>query len=129
MLSHLDETLQHQGTRPFRTPAVSDHRFFDRYWFEALHPDGDVALITGLAFYKNLGTCDGFASIQRHRRQHNLRLARPLDDDPDHPRLGPLVVEVRRPFEELRVSLFAQELRTPYPISAVRIYRALDALV
>jgi hypothetical protein len=30
--------------------------------------------------------------------------------------------------EELRISLFAQELRTPYAISTVRIYRALDAL-
>ena len=30
--------------------------------------------------------------------------------------------------EEFRVSLFAQELRTPYPVSAVRVYRAIDAL-
>jgi ATP-dependent helicase HrpA len=29
--------------------------------------------------------------------------------------------------EELRVSLFAQQLGTPYPVSATRIYRAIDA--
>ena len=38
------------------------------------------------------------------------------------------VREVRWMIEELRISLFAQELRTPYPVSPVRIYRALDAL-
>ena len=43
-------------------------------------------------------------------------------DDPD-------VVEIRWMIEEFRISLYAQELRTAYPISAVRILRALDALV
>ena len=47
---------------------------------------------------------------------------------PAHRRESPEVVDVRWMIEELRISLFAQELRTPYPISAVRIYRALDAL-
>jgi ATP-dependent helicase HrpA len=30
--------------------------------------------------------------------------------------------------EELRVSLFAQQLGTPYPVSAKRIYQVLDQL-
>jgi ATP-dependent helicase HrpA len=30
--------------------------------------------------------------------------------------------------EELRISLFAQTLRTPYPVSEERLYRAMDAL-
>jgi ATP-dependent helicase HrpA len=38
------------------------------------------------------------------------------------------VREVRWMIEELRISFFAQELRTPYPISEVRIYRVLDDL-
>jgi ATP-dependent helicase HrpA len=38
------------------------------------------------------------------------------------------VREVRWMLEELRVSLFAQPLRTPYPVSAVRIFRVLDDL-
>jgi len=36
--------------------------------------------------------------------------------------------EVRWLFEELRVSLFAQELRTPIPVSVKRLARAIDAL-
>jgi ATP-dependent helicase HrpA len=38
------------------------------------------------------------------------------------------VRQLRWMVEELRVSLFAQSLGTPYPISEQRIYRALDAL-
>jgi ATP-dependent helicase HrpA len=41
---------------------------------------------------------------------------------------APDVVEIRWMIEELRISLFAQELRTPYPVSEVRLYRAMDAL-
>ena len=39
------------------------------------------------------------------------------------------LAEVRWMIEELRVSLFAQRLRTAYPISEQRIYRVLDRLV
>ncbi len=38
------------------------------------------------------------------------------------------VREVRWMIEELRVSLFAQDLRTPYPISEIRLHRILDSL-
>ena len=39
------------------------------------------------------------------------------------------VREVRWMIEELRISLFAQELRTPYPVSAVRLYKVMDQLL
>jgi N-methylhydantoinase A/oxoprolinase/acetone carboxylase beta subunit len=42
-------------------------------------------------------------------------------DDPD-------VVELRWMLEEYRVSLFAQELRTAYPVSDKRIMKALEAV-
>jgi ATP-dependent helicase HrpA len=38
------------------------------------------------------------------------------------------VRQIRWMIEELRVSYFAQELKTAYPISDIRIYRAIDAL-
>ncbi|PRC51046.1 hypothetical protein C6A85_66180, partial [Mycobacterium sp. ITM-2017-0098] len=40
---------------------------------------------------------------------------------------APDVVDIARMIEELRVSLWAQQLGTPRPISEQRIYRALDA--
>jgi ATP-dependent helicase HrpA len=47
---------------------------------------------------------------------------------PPHRREDADVREIPWMIEELRISLFAQELRTPHPISEVRIYRAMDAL-
>ena len=38
------------------------------------------------------------------------------------------LTEIRWMIEELRVSLFAQALGTAYPVSAKRIYRALDEI-
>jgi ATP-dependent helicase HrpA len=45
-------------------------------------------------------------------------------DDPRQPRLA----ELRWQLEELRISLFAQSLGTPAPVSAKRIRRSLDSL-
>ncbi len=41
---------------------------------------------------------------------------------------GPSLQRIRWMIEELRVSYFAQELRTPYPVSDKRIYQAIDEL-
>ena len=41
---------------------------------------------------------------------------------------GPELQRIRWMIEELRVSYFAQELRTPYPVSDQRIYQAIDEL-
>ncbi|MGB6223773.1 MAG: DUF3418 domain-containing protein, partial [Pseudonocardiaceae bacterium] len=40
----------------------------------------------------------------------------------------PGLQRIRWMIEELRVSYFAQELRTPYPVSDKRIYQAMDEL-
>jgi ATP-dependent helicase HrpA len=42
--------------------------------------------------------------------------------------MSPALREIRWMIEELRVGLFAQALGTAYPVSDVRIYRAMDAL-
>jgi hypothetical protein len=86
--------------------GVTDHRFFDRYWFEAVEPAGSAGLIAGLAFYKNMDVCDGFVSIQRAHRQHNLRVARPLRAELET-RAGPLSIEVVEPFRRIHVEIRA----------------------
>jgi ATP-dependent helicase HrpA len=47
---------------------------------------------------------------------------------PPSRRDDPGVTAVRWMVEELRVSLFAQQLGTPHPVSAKRIYKAMDAV-
>ena len=54
-------------------------------------------------------------------------LARFLDGLPPHRRHDPDVLDVVWSLQELRVSLFAQRLGTAGPVSAKRIYAAMDA--
>ena len=56
---------------------------------------------------------------QIEREYRELRGQVPMSGD---------LLQIRWMIEELRVSLFAQNLGTPYPVSATRIYRAIDAL-
>lgn len=42
---------------------------------------------------------------------------------------APEVREIGRQIEEFRVSLWAQQLGTPKPVSEQRIYRAIDAVL
>jgi ATP-dependent helicase HrpA len=67
---------------------------------------------------------DWMAEVAEVRAEYeDLRAALPpVRRDADEVR------ELRWMIEELRISLFAQELRTPYAVSAVRLFRAMDAL-
>src|SRR5690606_41031656 len=64
------------------------------------------------------------AVVQRVQQEYErLRASRPAT----HPGAAELD-RIRWMIEELRVSLFAQQLGTRYPVSEQRIYRAMDAL-
>ncbi|MFF2847657.1 hypothetical protein ACFVT5_15245 [Streptomyces sp. NPDC058001] len=104
LLGPLDEELNHQTSSPFRVPGTTDHRFYDRHWFEAVHPSGEVMLLSGLGIYKNMGVADGFLVAQRDRRQTNVRVSRPLGNDL-RPVVGPLQVEILEPYERIRLTL------------------------
>ncbi|HWH27390.1 MAG TPA: ATP-dependent RNA helicase HrpA [Mycobacteriales bacterium] len=73
--------------------------------------------------------------VDRDRRA--MRLVHGVERDhadvlarlPPARRSAPEVVEVRWMLEELRIGLFAQPMRTAYPVSEKRVLRALDALV
>jgi ATP-dependent helicase HrpA len=52
-----------------------------------------------------------------------------LDDLRTQLRPSPALDEIRWMVEELRISLFAQPMRTRYPVSVKRIWKAMDALL
>jgi hypothetical protein len=109
MLTALDESFMHQAALPFELCATSDHRFFDRTVVTATAPDGSAGLILGMGAYKNMNVLDGFAAVQVDRaRQHNLRMSRALRPDMSQ-RLGPLRIEVIKPFQEIRFILEAND--------------------
>lgn len=105
MLTRIDETLLHQTSRPMSQASVSDHRFFDRYWFEALYPDADIALILGIGVYKNMNVMDGFVSVQHDLKQYNVRSSRDLRSDINNTSVGPISVRIEEPFRHLVLSV------------------------
>lgn len=99
-LTSADELLLHQTSLPMSTCGPSDHRFFDRHWFEALHPDGEIALIAGIGAYKNMNVMDSFVTVQRHQKQYNARASRRLFPDLEQVSVGPVSIKVLDPFRE-----------------------------
>ncbi len=108
MISALDETLMHQAGVPFAETINSDHRFFDRIWI-AGHSRIGMHFLMGMAVYKNTNTFDGFFSIIKDGRQHNLRVSRPFLSRPDAMAAGPLAFDVVKPLEQFRITVAAED--------------------
>jgi hypothetical protein len=119
LLGPLDEELNHQTPQPFRVAGTTDHRFYDRHWFEAIGADGQVMMLAGLGIYKNMGVADGFMVVQRNHMQTNVRLSRPLESDLTAG-VGPLSIDVVEPYQRILVSLAMGD----YPICAELEWRS-----
>jgi hypothetical protein len=104
-LHPLDETLMHQVPWPFHYAGTSDHRFFDRHWFAGADREGQVGMVAGMAFYKNMGVCDGFLCLQQGDQQHNMRFSRALGEDFVLTAVGGLEVVIEEPFKRLTLRL------------------------
>jgi hypothetical protein len=113
LLGPMDEQLNHQTPRPFLVPGTTDHRFYDRHWFEVIHSEGDILLLCGMGTYKNMGVADGFLVAQRGGQQTNVRFSRPLEGDPGAT-VGPLSIEVLEPYRSLSIGLTPGD----YPLAA-----------
>ncbi|WP_446664215.1 ATP-dependent RNA helicase HrpA [Flexivirga sp. B27] len=64
---------------------------------------------------------DEVAAVEEERRKLLAHVPKARHTDPD-------VVDLRWQVEELRVSLFAQRLGTPRPVSVKRIFKAMDSV-
>jgi hypothetical protein len=109
LLSALDETLRHQLPTTFDHVWTSDPRQFDRYWFSAYDPAGRAQLICGMGLYSNMNVQDGFAALMLPRAdgsgvdQHNFRVSRALRPDIDETRVGPLSIEIAKPYQQMKL--------------------------
>jgi hypothetical protein len=120
LLGPMDEQLNHQTSQPFRVPGTTDHRFYDRHWFEAISSDGETMMLAGLGTYKNMGVADGFMVVQRGQLQKNVRVSRMLENDLAAT-VGPLSIDVVEPYEHVRLSLAPGD----YPIAAELEWRSV----
>ncbi|MGW4337397.1 DUF7065 domain-containing protein [Rhodococcus koreensis] len=110
MLTPPDESLFHQTTDPFAVVATPDHRFFDRYWFSGLAPDGAVAFFAGTGRYPNMATRDAFLNVLVGSRQHNLRVSTEIDvladaATVDKAQVAGFTSAVEEPFRRIRLTV------------------------
>lgn len=105
-LSAPDEYFTHQVAYPHAMVGSSDPSWRERYWISLQDIVGkDTVLSLGLGQYPNQDTQEGFAALSDGKTQTNVRLARTLAPRNDELRIGPLRVEIVKPFEELRFIL------------------------
>jgi hypothetical protein len=106
-LTNMDESLRHVLPITFYEVGVSDHRFYDRYWFSIVDPNGQLAIMVGMGLYPNLDVLDGFVCMldASSGRQHNLRLSRALRPDIDRAGVGPLDILPGAPYKSFRLHL------------------------
>ena len=105
MLTDLDDTLLHQAPLPFAFVGASDHRFYDRYWFEAFAPDGSAGVLVSMGRYANMNVLDGFVAAQTGGRQYNVRFSRELRPAFAETKVGGLSVSLVEPLKVLRLRL------------------------
>jgi hypothetical protein len=108
VLTRMDDTLWHQTAEPFAHVGTSDPRFFDRYWFNAVAPDGRTSIQITMGAYRNMNVLDAGAVVVRDGKQHNLRASTSLGDDFDTI-CGPISVQVVEPLQEIRIRIDAPE--------------------
>lgn len=104
-ITALDETLNHQLPLPFSVAGISDHRFYDRHWYGLYDPSMSIAMLSGMGLYSNVGVLDGFAIMQRDKRQFNQRWSRRLYPDFTDMAVGPLRYEVIEPLKKIHLLL------------------------
>lgn len=103
-LTRMDDTLWHQRAEPFAYVGTSDPRFFDRYWFNAVAPDGRTSIQVTMGAYRNMNVLDAGVLVVRDGTQYNLRASTSLGTDFDSA-CGPIAVEVVDPLQQLRVRI------------------------
>ncbi len=105
MLSKLDDYPIHQTPEPLVRPATSDSNAYDRYWFGAVHRDGDFILEAAFGRYPNLGVMDASVSIVRDGTQRSFHASRLAPREPTETAVGPLTLEVVEELRSIRIRI------------------------
>ncbi|MCG2621292.1 hypothetical protein LVY72_05115 [Arthrobacter sp. I2-34] len=127
MLTSLDESLYHQSPLLFQQAAVTDHRFYDRYAYTTMAPDGSAALLTGMGVYKNLNVMDGFVTTQAGQSvQRNIRISRPLRPIVEPLTLGPMRTEFPVAFQETRMICEPNEYGDAFDLTFRPVFTRLE---
>jgi hypothetical protein len=104
-LSGLDEYLVHNNPLPVRVMWTSDPRSYERVWFTCQDHVGELLVVCGLAFYPYLDTAEAFAIVTLRGQHTTVRAHRRLGVNRMDMTVGPVTLDVVRPFQEWRLRL------------------------
>jgi hypothetical protein len=103
MLTKADDYPIHQTPEPVAY-AGTNRNFYDRYFFNGYHKDGDVFFAGALGVYPLLNVMDASFCVIKDGKQYNVHASRTLHMERLDTRVGPIEVEVIEPLNVLRVT-------------------------
>jgi hypothetical protein len=123
-MSGLDEFLIHNSPHPVRVMWTPDPRAYERVWLSTIDADAGLLVIVGMGYYPNLGTAEAYA-IVNHRGSHTtVRAHRLLGEDRMEMAVGPIRIDVVKPFEHLHLSLAENDYGVKFGIDFYDTKRA-----
>lgn len=108
MLTPADDYPLHQTPEPMAF-AGTDRNFYDRFFFNGYSADGDIFFALALGVYPQLNVMDASFSLSIGGRQSNLRASKEMLGDRLDLSIGPIAVEIVRPFGETRIRISDNE--------------------
>ena len=108
MLIPADDYPLHQTPEPLAF-AGTDRNFYDRFFFNGYSADGDIFFALALGVYPQLNVMDASFSLSIGGRQINLRASKEMLGDRLNLNIGPIAVEIIRPFEQTRICISDNE--------------------
>ena len=105
MITRFDDYCIHQTAQPIAEPSQSDRNFYDRYWFNGIHPEGEWMFEIGLGLYPNRRVMDGHFSVAIGDKQYAFHGSRRAPKERGETVVGPFSVEVLTPMRQLKVTL------------------------
>ena len=106
MLSAFDDYPIHQTPDPILMPASGDDDFYERYWFNGYHREGDFYLGVGTAVYPHLGIQDCGVSLVIDGKQYAFHASARANPQRELT-VGPFSVDIIEPMKSLRITLSA----------------------
>ena len=108
MLTPADDYPLHQTPEPMAF-AGSDRNFYDRFFFNGYSADGELFFALALGVYPQLNIMDASFSLSQGDKQVNLRTSKEMLGDRLDLTIGPLSVQISRPFAQTDITISDNE--------------------
>ena len=115
VLTPYDEFPVHQSPYPFSVVPITDYSFDDGYYFGVFSAEEEVFLFQGLRVNPNNDMVGGYAGLNVGGRQYTVRFSARGGRSRHSAR--PVPVRVVEPFQEVRLTLDANDSRLSFDLT------------